>query len=149
MASIGYSRPPRIRDDQQTYPGTHSPPPIWSTGRSIPTSSPPPDFSWAKRAVWAPAPISRNGKYYLYFGANDIQTDAELGGIGVGVADRPEGPYKDAIGKPLIGKYHERGAADRPGRVRRRRRTGVHLLRGHSHANVAKLNPDMTQHRHL
>ena len=37
----------------------------------------------------------RNGKYYLYFSHQQIQT-------GVAVADAPEGPYVDALGKPLI-----------------------------------------------
>lgn len=50
------------------------------------------NFPCAKKAVWAPAPISRNGKFCLYFGANDIQTNSDYGGIGVGVADNPEGP---------------------------------------------------------
>lgn len=49
------------------------------------------DVSWAKYALWAPAPVFRDGKYYLYFAANDIQNDSEHGGIGVAVADRPEG----------------------------------------------------------
>jgi beta-xylosidase len=49
--------------------------------------------------------VARNGKYYLYFAANDIQSNAQLGGIGVAVADRPEGPYVDAIGRPLIGQF--------------------------------------------
>lgn len=62
--------------------------------------------SWARRAMWAPAPVERNGRYYLYFAANDIQGDDELGGIGVAVADRPEGPYTDALGHPLIGQVH-------------------------------------------
>ncbi|CAM5543198.1 hypothetical protein SBADM41S_00250 [Streptomyces badius] len=63
------------------------------------------DVSWAKYALWAPAPVFRDGKYYLYFAANDIQNDSEHGGIGVAVA-RPEGPYKDAIGGPLISRFH-------------------------------------------
>ncbi|MBW7460727.1 family 43 glycosylhydrolase, partial [Paenibacillus sepulcri] len=50
------------------------------------------DISWAWRAMWAPSPIERGGKYYYYFAANDIQSDDELGGIGVAVADKPEGP---------------------------------------------------------
>lgn len=37
----------------------------------------------------------RNGKYYLYFSQQQYCT-------GVAVADRPEGPYKDALGKPLL-----------------------------------------------
>lgn len=48
--------------------------------------------------------IEANGKYYFYFGANNIYHESEVGGIGVAVADRPEGPFKDALGKPLIGK---------------------------------------------
>ena len=61
---------------------------------------------WAERAMWAPSVIDKDGKYYLFFGANDIQNDEALGGIGVAVADRPEGPFKDYLGKPLIDKFH-------------------------------------------
>ena len=39
----------------------------------------------------------RNGKYYFYFSEGQTST-------GVAVADRPEGPYKDALGKPLLPK---------------------------------------------
>lgn len=63
------------------------------------------NISWLKRALWAPAVVHENGKYYIFFGANDIQNNNELGGIGVAVSDRPEGPFKDALGKPLIGKF--------------------------------------------
>lgn len=59
------------------------------------------EVKWAKRAMWAPAVISKDGKYYFFFGANDIH-EGEVGGIGVAVSDRPEGPYKDLLGKPLI-----------------------------------------------
>jgi len=47
-----------------------------------------------------------NGKYYLFFGANDIQSDEERGGIGIAVAETPEGPYRDLLGRPLIDKFH-------------------------------------------
>lgn len=101
-------------------------------------------ISWARRAMWAPAPIERNGKYYLYFAANDIQNDSQLGGIGVAVADRPEGPYEDAIGRPLISQFHN-GAQpidqdvfiDDDGQA-------YMYYGGWGHANVVKLNPDMT-----
>ncbi|OOQ59888.1 1,4-beta-xylanase [Mucilaginibacter pedocola] len=54
------------------------------------------DFAWAKSGdAYAGQVIARNGKYYWYISTNTY-------GIGVGVADRPEGPYKDAIGKPLL-----------------------------------------------
>lgn len=62
------------------------------------------NISWLKSALWAPAVVQANGKYYFYFGANDIHSDKEVGGIGVAVADNPAGPFKDALGKPLIGK---------------------------------------------
>ncbi|MEU1702203.1 glycoside hydrolase family 43 protein [Streptomyces pseudogriseolus] len=102
------------------------------------------DVSWAEYAVWAPAPVERNGKYYLYFAANDIQSDSALGGIGVAVSDRPEGPYKDAIGRPLIAQFHN-GAQpidqdvfiDDDGQA-------YMYYGGWGHANVVKLNPDMT-----
>lgn len=63
---------------------------------------------WAQRALWAPSIIEKGGKYYLFFGANDILNNDQLGGIGVAVADNPAGPFKDLLGEPLIGKIHNR-----------------------------------------
>lgn len=57
--------------------------------------------SWAKRAMWAPAVVRKNGLYYLFFSANDVH-EGEVGGIGVAVSKKPQGPYKDALGRPLI-----------------------------------------------
>ncbi|HEY1114342.1 MAG TPA: glycoside hydrolase family 43 protein [Chitinophagaceae bacterium] len=57
---------------------------------------------WAKRAMWAPAIIAKDQRYYLFFAANDIQKESETGGIGVAVADRPGGPYKDYLDRPLL-----------------------------------------------
>ena len=57
---------------------------------------------WVRRALWAPAVTEKDGKYYLFFGANDIQNNSEKGGIGVAVSDNPGGPFKDYLGKPLI-----------------------------------------------
>lgn len=54
----------------------------------------PKDISWAKERAWAPAIAFKNGKYYYYFSA-DVN-------IGVAVADKPTGPFKDALGKPLV-----------------------------------------------
>jgi len=56
------------------------------------------DFKWVTtdNGAWAPQCVERNGKFYLYCPMpNGI-------GIGVLVADSPYGPFKDAIGKPLI-----------------------------------------------
>lgn len=66
------------------------------------------NVSWAAYAVWAPSIIKKEDKYFLFFGANDIQNDNQLGGIGVAVADKPMGPFIDHIGKPLVSEFHNR-----------------------------------------
>ena len=48
-------------------------------------------IKWAEMAMWAPSVIERNGKYFLLFGANDIQSDTQHGGIGVAVAEKQIG----------------------------------------------------------
>lgn len=63
---------------------------------------------WVWRAMWAPVIVKKDNKYFLFFGGNDIQNDNEYGGIGVSVADRPEGPYQDYLGRPLIDKIYNR-----------------------------------------
>lgn len=55
----------------------------------------PSDFRWAENRAYASQCVARGGKYYCY-----VSTDRT--GIGVAVADRPEGPYRDALGKPLL-----------------------------------------------
>lgn len=64
------------------------------------------DIAWASYSLWAPSITYANNKYYLFFSANDIQSNAELGGIGVAVSNNPSGPFMDAIGKPLINEFH-------------------------------------------
>lgn len=59
------------------------------------------DVKWAWGAMWAPAVLEKDGKYYLFFGANDVH-EGEIGGIGVAVSDKPAGPFKDLLGRPLI-----------------------------------------------
>lgn len=70
----------------------------WTKHSSVLDSS---AVKWAKKAMWAPSIIRKDGKYYFFFGANDVH-EGEIGGIGVAVSDRPDGPYKDLLGKPLI-----------------------------------------------
>lgn len=53
---------------------------------------------WARKYAWAPDCIERNGKYYFYF-----STDQD--NIGVAIGDSPIGPFKDAIGKPLVSRH--------------------------------------------
>jgi beta-xylosidase len=97
---------------------------------------------WANRAMWAPAIVQKEGKYYFFFSANDIQSDKEQGGIGIAVADKPGGPYKDYLGKPLIDKFYN-GAQpidqfvflDKDGQY-------YMIYGGWRHCNIAKLNAD-------
>lgn len=58
-------------------------------------------FKWASGEAWAAQCIERDGKFYYYV----TVTAANGGGraIGVAVADSPEGPFTDPIGKPLCG----------------------------------------------
>lgn len=102
------------------------------------------NVKWAKRAVWAPSITEKDGKYYLFFGANDIQNDQEYGGIGIAVADKPEGPFKDYLGKPLIDKFHN-GAQPIDQFVFKDIDGSYYLLYGGwRHCNIAKLNKDFT-----
>ena len=56
-------------------------------------------FSWARDRAWASQCIERNGKFYWYICAQTVENNMA---VGVAVADKPEGPFKDALGKPLI-----------------------------------------------
>ena len=61
----------------------------------------PTDFSWAVGEAWASQAVEGpDGKYYFYVSTQC--GDPNCKAVGVAVADRPEGPYVDAIGKPLI-----------------------------------------------
>lgn len=59
-------------------------------------------FEWSRGDAWAGQCIFRNGKFYYYLPVNQ-----KNGGnaIGVAVSDSPTGPFKDAIGKPLLIGY--------------------------------------------
>lgn len=99
---------------------------------------------WAKKAMWAPAVIEKNKKYYLFFGANDIQSNNEYGGIGVAVSDHPEGPFKDYIGKPLIDKFHN-GAQPIDQFVFKDADGKYYIIYGGwQHCNIARLKDDFT-----
>ncbi|KQC01122.1 glycoside hydrolase family 43 protein [Pedobacter sp. Hv1] len=101
-------------------------------------------IKWAKKAMWAPSITQKDGKYYLFFGANDIQSDQEIGGIGVAVADRPEGPYKDHLGKPLIDKFYNKAQPIDQFVFKDKDNQYYLIYGGWSHCNIAKLNKDFT-----
>ncbi len=54
----------------------------------------PRDATWSGLS-WAPSPVYRNGKFYLYFGNGGSA-------IGVAVSDSPTGPFKDPVGRAIV-----------------------------------------------
>lgn len=59
-------------------------------------------FPWAVQSndAWAPQVIERGGKFYLYAPVSIAGSPKNV--IAVAVADTPAGPFRDALGKPLI-----------------------------------------------
>lgn len=101
-------------------------------------------ISWAKYALWAPSVIRANDKYYIFFGANDIQNNDQIGGIGVAVSDRPEGPFSDALGRPLVDSIIN-GAQPIDQFVYYDEDSGMYLMYygGWRHCNVVRLSDDL------
>jgi inosine-uridine nucleoside N-ribohydrolase len=130
--------------DQQVFFDAFSSPDLvhWTRHNRILDSS---EVRWAKRAMWAPAVAQRNGKYYFFFGANDIHNDnKEVGGIGVAVADRPEGPFKDLLGKPLINKIVNRAQPIDQFVFKDVDGKDYLIYGGWARCNVVRLKPDFT-----
>ena len=71
----------------------------------------PRDLTWAQDRAWAPGIAFKGGIYYLYFAAAQE--------IGVATSTSPTGPFKDALGHPLISSRIVRRADHRPLRVHR------------------------------
>jgi beta-xylosidase len=129
--------------DKQVYFDAFSSPDLvnWTKHPHITDTS---KIKWAHRAMWAPAIVKKDGKYYFFFGANDIQHDAEKGGIGVAVADKPEGPFIDYLGKPLVDKF-QNGAQPIDQFVFKDADEKYYLIYGGwQHCNIARLNNDFT-----
>lgn len=112
-------------------------------------------IKWAKQALWAPSMIAKNDKYYLFFSANDLQKpggpywdekDAinHHGGIGIAVADAPSGPFKDHLGKPLIGEFHNDAQPIDQFVFKDLDDTYYIVYGGWGHCNLAMLNDDFT-----
>src|SRR5215212_2995611 len=108
-------------------------------GRILDTSG----IKWAKKAMWAPAIIEKDKKYYLFFSANDVHP-GETGGIGIGVSDHPDGPFTDYLGKPLIGEIHN-GAQPIDQFVFRDKDGQYYMIYGGwGRCNITKLRGDFT-----
>ncbi|TVQ03553.1 MAG: arabinan endo-1,5-alpha-L-arabinosidase [Balneolaceae bacterium] len=98
---------------------------------------------WADSAMWAPASIKKDEKYYFFFAANDVH-EGQVGGIGVAVSDRPEGPYKDLLGKPLINEIVNGAQPIDQYVFRDSDGTYYMYYGGWGHCNVVMLNDDFT-----
>lgn len=94
----------------------------------------PRDLTWADKRAWAPAIAVKNGKYYFYYSA-----DAS---IGVAVADKPTGPFKDPLGKPLVARDAFKGQMIDP-MVFVDDDGTAYLYFGQGQCHAVKLNPDM------
>jgi hypothetical protein len=62
------------------------------------------DFKWADANAWAGQMVTKGGKFYWY-----VPIEERGGGmaLAIAVADSPTGPFKDALGKPLVNDAFE------------------------------------------
>lgn len=126
-------------DEQLHFDAFSSPDLVtWTKHENILTSA---AIPWARRAMWAPSVVEKDGRYYFFFAANDIQKDGQFGGIGIAVADRPAGPFTDYLGKPLIDRFHNR-AQPIDQQVFKDGDRWYIVYGGWRHCNVAQLSDD-------
>jgi beta-xylosidase len=92
------------------------------------------DLTWAKERAWAPAIAEKNGKYYYYYSADT--------NIGVAIGDKPTGPFKDPLGKPLIAKGQYQAQSIDP-MVLVDDDGQAYLYFGQGRCYIVKLNADM------
>jgi GH43 family beta-xylosidase len=100
-----------------------------------------PGVSWADNSAWAPSIARRDGKYYFYF-SGGLASGNTAKQLGVAVADSPTGPFRDALGRPLMRNGQFSGQAidsmvftDDDGQS--------YLYWGQGSAHAVKLNSDM------
>ena len=127
--------------DQQVFFDAFSSPDLvhWTKHeRILDTAS----VKWARRAMWAPSVIEKDGTYFIFFGANDVHEN-EIGGIGVATSDNPAGPFRDYLGKPLIGEIHN-GAQPIDQFIFKDKDQYYMIYGGWRHCNIVKLKDDFT-----
>lgn len=142
------------RYDKQTFFDAFSSPDLtnWTKHEHILTAA---DVKWARRAMWAPCCIEKEGRYYLFFAANDVQRPGgplydpnnynnHTGGIGVAVSDQPAGPYKDFLGKPLLAEFYNNAQPIDQFVFRDFDGTYYFFYGGWGHCNVGRLRSDFT-----
>lgn len=93
-------------------------------------------FDWAQGDAWAGQCIERGGKFYYYVPVKKKGADFV---IGVAVSDSPTGPFKDALGHPLVdggwGNIDPTAFIDSDGQA--------YLYWGNPALKYVKLNKDM------
>jgi len=108
---------------------------------------------WAKRAMWAPCVVKKDSSYFLFFSANDIQApfrkgyvaeDNKIGGIGIGISNKPEGPFKDYLGKPLIQEFYNNAQPIDQFVFKDADNQYYIIYGGWGHCNIGKLSVDFT-----
>ncbi len=101
---------------------------------------------WAvKGRAWAPTIEKKNGKYYFYYCGKD---SSGTSAVGVAVADRPEGPYKDK-GTALVTTAMCKDAGASVGQaidpsIYTDDNGKSYILLGNGSAVIAELSDDMT-----
>lgn len=98
---------------------------------------------WVRQALWAPCVVRNEGRYFLFFSGNDPRP-GDLGGIGVAVADQPQGPFADHIGSPLIGEHHHGAQPIDQDVFRDVDGQWYIVFGGWSHCVIARLKPDFS-----
>lgn len=130
-----------LKFKEQLYMDAFSSPDLvhWTKYEKVLSSE---NINWLWQALWAPSVIEKDGTYYFFFGGNDVH-EGEVGGIGVATSDSPAGPFKDALGHPLIGDIVN--GAQPIDQFAFRDDDGQYYLYygGWSHCNVVKLNDDL------
>jgi arabinoxylan arabinofuranohydrolase len=92
-------------------------------------------FSWADANAWAGQVVARNGQFYWYVPMRQRSTGAMA--IGVAVSSSPTGPFRDALGRPLVanGEFDPTVFVDDDGQA--------YLYWGNPHLWFVRLNADM------
>jgi len=95
-------------------------------------------FSWADANAWAGQAVNRNGRFYWYVPTRNRATGRMA--IGVAVSDSPTGPFRDAIGRPLVenGEIDPTVFVDDNGQA--------YLYWGNPNLWYVRLNADMTSY---
>ncbi|RIV39173.1 family 43 glycosylhydrolase [Micromonospora radicis] len=92
-------------------------------------------FAWADANAWAGHVIERNGQFYWYVPVRQRSNGQMV--IGVGVSSSPTGPFRDALGRPLLGngEIDPHAFIDDNGQA--------YLYWGNPNLWYVRLNPDM------